>query len=160
MRKKDETATAPAEATERAQRGSSPQAKAKGLILILADAIPAGLAKVNADLSLEGKDAITLAEIFGDEGISEEFTALAAELATISQRGLPLATRLENVQKEVADHWANMPVKDGRAVVTAEWQEVATSLLKKQGNVERAIREAKKKAEGGSETESAEAATN
>ncbi len=124
---------ATAEKKEKAKAGTSPQAQAKELILLID--------------TCNRLDNIPSADLFsGNEGLGEQFDALVKLYKETTQRGLPLATRLENVQSEIAELYASTTIVNGKAVYVADFESKIQSLLTKKANVERAIKAAKEKA--------------
>ncbi len=126
-------ATATTAKTEKAKAGTSPNAQAKSLILIL-------------DTINRTTDLTSLDLFDGDEGLAEQWDILVKTFKDTTQRGLPLATRLENVQNEISELYASTTVVNGKAVYVADFEAKIQALLTKKANVERAIKAAKEKA--------------
>lgn len=121
---------------EKAAAGSSIPAQAKQLVVALALEIKEGLASLSEQYLAKGEQ-FDLNDLLTDH-TAEWLTNLSTEIATNAQRGLPLAVRLANVEKEITEHWTTLPIKDGKAVPTPEWQEKANALVVKKSNLLRA----------------------
>lgn len=121
------------EVKEKLKAGSSIPAQCKFLVSAIATELRERLVGDLAD--------ITPAELLG-EAISEQLFDVAEQIASTAQRGLPLSTRLENVQKEIAAHY--MAITNDTAKPDAEWDATTTALITKRKNVERLIENAKK----------------
>lgn len=83
---------------------------------------------------------IELSGYFTDQGIYEEFQTLVSEIKDNQQRNLPNSVKLENVEKEITEHYATLPVVNGKAAVTPEWEAKQKALFTKRDNIKRAIR--------------------
>lgn len=57
------------------------------------------------------------------------------------RQGLTLEERAKNVQDEIDEHFAAMPLKNGKPAPTAEYNETTLKLLARQARIERSIRE-------------------
>lgn len=144
--KKESTATATATETgtekkEKAPAGSSIQAQCKQLILAIALETKEHLEKLNEGIT-KAADRFTITD-FVSADTAKWLDEISEQLASTQQRGLPPEVRLANVNQEINDHYLSMPVSNGKAAPTPEWEAKQQSLFTKRTNIERAIKAAK-----------------
>lgn len=120
---------------EKAAPGSSIAAQARQLVVAVKLELTEGLAKLSEDFD----EALKLTDVL-TEGTAEWLTNLAGEIGNSAARGLPLAQRIQNVENEITEHWQSMPIVNGKAARSPEWEEKAKALMTKKDNLQRAIK--------------------
>lgn len=147
-------ATAAEPAKEKAPAGSSFQAQAKVLLRAIDSELDEHISALNSQLE-KGDTPFSRLD-FLTEGTSEWLKSVATKLLETVQRGLTPAERLKAVNEEINKHYASLPVVDGKAQITPDWEAETKRLMTKRDNVQRSI---KKAAEAKTEAASSEEAT-
>lgn len=138
---KNTTATAAAPAKEKAPAGSSIPAQCKALVLAIALEAKEHIASLNDGITKEA-DKFSMID-FVTADTAEWLDKLVTEIGETQQRGLPLETRLANVNAEITEHWTALPTANGKAAATPEWEAKTATLLTKRRNIESAIKKTK-----------------